>query len=218
MKNRFLFSSLVILLFVPATGGVPQTSPHTQSADAYAVYSALIPHISQPQKKKFLISADTVLYAESKSRFPVEPEDLVTREEFDRQLAKATSSEYVKIWKSQPCLLAPKAEREAYLSAMMAYRRKNETSLPLERKLDLPMPYELARNTGVDKWEFAQAHGADGLFELSSVGFSADNTVAIVYAGYDCGAWCGTWALHVLKKTDGKWREVASGTGCKYVS
>jgi hypothetical protein len=34
-------------------------------------------------------------------------------------------------------------------------------------------------------------------------------TLAIVYVGYDCPL-CGRWALHILKKTDGKWKQVAT--------
>jgi hypothetical protein len=57
-------------------------------------YSVLIPQIPSVPEKKFLIANDTVLYDETKSQFPVEPENLVTKEKFDRRLAKATGSEW----------------------------------------------------------------------------------------------------------------------------
>ena len=213
MKHPFLVGMLVIPLFVALTTAVPQTSPIPQSAESYAVYSVLLPHVTSLAQKKFLIVADTIAYADTRSRFPVVPENLISRGEFDRRVASAVPSERLKIMRSEPCLFAPDAERETYLSAMLDYRRKNETSVPLERKLDLPVAYELAITTGVkpDDWtEIAEAKGADGLFELSAVGFSSDKTIAIVYVGFDCPL-CGRWALHILKKTDGKWKEVASG-------
>ena len=59
----------------------PQDSRHTQSAESYAVYSVLIPQIASVPPQKFLVAADIVLYSETKSQFPVEPENLVAREE-----------------------------------------------------------------------------------------------------------------------------------------
>ena len=112
-------------------------------------------------------------------------------------------------------MLPPKLEREAYLSAMVDYRRKNETSIPLERKLDLPKTYQLVSVTSAsrnDRTDDADAKRAGGLFELSAVGFSADTTIAIVYAGFDCPL-CGRWALYILRKIDGKWKLVAAGCG-----
>jgi hypothetical protein len=104
------------------------------------------------------------------------------------------------------------------LAAMVDYRRKNEVSVRLEHRLNLRVTYELASVTVVDpneKPKFAAAHGADGLLELSAVGFSPDMTLAIVYVGFDCPL-CGRWGLHILKKTDGRWKQVASG--CSWTS
>jgi hypothetical protein len=113
-------------------------------------------------------------------------------------------------------VLAPEAEREAYLSAVVDYRRQNEVSVQLERRLDLPKPYdlvdvsELVGEKRSNRWRFAEKNGAYGVYELSAVGFSSDMTLAIVYVGYHC-PWCSRWALHILKKTDGKWKQVAEG-------
>jgi len=113
------------------------------------------------------------------------------------------------------------AEREAYLSAMVDYRRPNEVSVQLERSLDLPKSYELVDVSELvgekrsDRWTFAGKNGAYGVYELSAAGFSSDMTLAIVYVGYDC-PWCSRWALHILKKTDGNWKQVA--TGCDVIS
>jgi len=157
-----------------------------------------------------------MLYADTKSQFPVEPQNIVTREEFDRELRLSRGTPaWQKIWKSQPCILVPEAEREPYLSAMVDYRRQNEASVRLERKLDLPKPYELVEVRDLvgekrsSRWTFAGKNGAYGVYELSAVGFSSDTNLAIIYVGYDC-PWCGRWALHILKKVNGKWKQVAA--------
>jgi hypothetical protein len=218
MKRRVLLVLLIVLFFAAFSVPTLPTLPRPQAVESYAVYSVLIPQIASVPPEKFLIAADTVLYAETKSEFPVEPEHLVTKEEFNRRLAKATGSEWLEIWRSQPCVSAPEAEREAYLSAMVDYRRQNEISVPLERRLELPKPYELVDVSELvgkrksERWVYAGKNGAYGVYELSAVGFSSDMNLAIVYAGYDC-PWCGRWALHILKKTDGKWGQVAERCG-----
>lgn len=214
MKRRVLLPLFILPLC--AAFCVPTLPTHpTQSAESYAVYSVLIPQIASVPPEKFLIAADTVPYAETKSQFPVEPDSLVTKEDFDRRLAQATPSEWSEVWRSQPCVLAPEAERDTYLSAMTDYRRNNEIARQLdEHGFNLPRPYEpvdvseLVGEKRSNRWTFAEKNGAHGVYELSDVGFSSDMTLAIVYVGYDCPR-CGRWALHILKKADGKWKQVA---------
>lgn len=216
MKRR-VWLLLLIIPFLAVFSVAALRTPDA-SSESYAIYSVLIPQIPSVPEKKFLIAADTVSYADTRSRFPVEPENLVTQEEFDKRLANATPDEWRIIRRSQPCVLAPEAEREAYLSAMTDYRRNNEVATRLERGLDLPRPYELVDVSELvgkrksERWGFAGRNGAYGVYELSAVGFSSDKTLAVVYVGYDC-PWCSRWALHVLKKTDGKWKHVAEGCG-----
>lgn len=213
MKRSVLFP----LLITPFLGiSSVALQPSDASSESYAVYSVLIPQIPSVPEKKFLISNNSAPYADTKSRFPVEPENLVTKEEFDRRLAEATRCEWDRVWRSRPCVLASEAEHEAYLSAMTDYRRNNEVTIPLERRFDLPGPYEfvdvseLVGKRKSERWVFAEKNGAYGVYELSAVGFNSDMTLAIVYIGYDC-PWCSRWALHILKKTDGKWKQVAIG-------
>lgn len=214
MKRRALLPLFIVPLSAAFSVPTGPTLRPTQSVESYAVYSVLIPQVASVPPEKFLIAADTVLYAETKSQFPVEPEKLVSKEDFDRRLAEATPSEWSEIWRSQPCVLAPEAEREAYLSAMVDYRRQNEVSVQLERRLELPKPFEfvdvseLVGEKRSNRWVFAGKNGAYSVYELSAVGFSSDMNLAIVYVGYDC-PWCGRWALHILKKIDGKWKQVA---------
>jgi hypothetical protein len=197
-----------------------QVSPHElsrQSAESYAVYSVLLPRVQSLTQSKFLVAANTVPYERTKSDFPVEPEDILTREEFDRHLesSRGTQGAWAKIWNSQPCILVPEADLAAYYSAMVDYRRKNETSMPLEPRLDLAKPYELVQISALDRGKTlpsGENNGACALYELSAVGFSSDMTIAIAYVGFDCPL-CGRWALHVLQKTNGKWQEVALGCG-----
>jgi hypothetical protein len=218
MKRRVWVPLLIPPLLAAFSVAALQSSDSARSTESYAVYSILIPQIPGVPEKKFLLATHTVMYADTKSQFPVEPENLVTREEFNRRLAKATGPEWDRIWRSQPCILAPEAEREAYLSAMTDYQRNNEVAMQLEHSLDLPRPYELVDVSELvgkrksERWVFARRNGAYGVYELSAVGFSSDMRLAIVYVGYDC-PWCSRWALHILKKTDGKWKQVAERCG-----
>jgi hypothetical protein len=196
-----------------------QSAHPLQSAEAYEVYSVVIPQVQSIQQTKFLVATDTIAYSDTKTRFPIDPEKLVTREEFEERLrASKGTTEWNKIWKGQPCVLAPEAERDAYLSAMRDYRWKNEISVILEPKFNLPKPFELVRVrdlSGDKKSELVERKGAYGIYQLSAVGFSSDMTTAIVYIGFDCPM-SGRWALHVLRKTDGKWQQVA--VGCSWLS
>ncbi len=78
--------------------------------------SILIQQVQSVQQPKYLIANKTVAYAHAKSGFPVEPQNIVTREEFDSELQLSRGSPaWEKIWKSQPCILVPEAERDTYL-------------------------------------------------------------------------------------------------------
>ncbi len=217
MKQRVLLSLVIIPLFAAFFVAAPRVSRTTQSVESHAVYSVLIPQVQEVPQPKYLIADGTVPYTHTQSRFPVEPQNIVTREQFDRELrlSKGTPA-WDKIWRSKPCILVPEAERDSYLSAMQDYRRNNEVGIKLERELDLPRPYELVDVSELvgekksSRSQFAEKNGAYGVYELSAVGFSSDMNLAIVYVGYDC-LLCGRWALHILKKTDEKWKQVAIG-------
>jgi len=203
---------LTILVLWGGMFSAQQTVPEV--AESYAVYSALIPQIQEVAQSKYLIADQTIPYTRTKSRFPVDPENIVTIEEFKRRLQQARGTPAARtMLESQPCILPPEVELRAYYSAMVDYRRANEVSLPLERRFDLQKGYELVNVSGLvrdKKLELARKSGAYGVYEVSAVGFSSDMTVAIVYVGFDCSL-CDRRALHVLKKMDGTWKEVASG-------
>jgi hypothetical protein len=213
----FRSAALMTLLLWGGTFSAQETI--TESAESYAVYSVLIPQIQEVTQPKYLFANETAPYALTKSGFPVEPESIVTREEFDRELRLSRGTPaWDKIWKSQPCILVPEAERDSYFSAMVDYWRKNETSMLLERRLDLSKSYELVDVSKLEKDKrvgFTEKNGAYGVYELSAVGFSSDMAIAIVYAAFDCPL-CMRKAIHVLKKTNGKWKQVA--TGCNAMS
>jgi hypothetical protein len=216
MSDRTLVA--IVLALITAVFSKAQSAP-PQSAEAYEVYSVVIPFVQSIQQSKFLVAIDTIPYANTKAKFPIDPEKLVTREEFDERLRVSKGTpEWNKIWKGQPCILAPEAEREAYLSAMRDYRWKNEVPAILEPKFNLPKPYELVsvrELSGDKKSELVERKGSYGLYELSAVGFSSDMTTAIVYIGFDCPMY-GRWELHVLRKAAGKWQQVA--VGCSWLS
>jgi len=117
MKRRLLLPLFIVPLSAAFSVPIRPTLRPTQSAESYAVFSVLIPQVQEVPQPKYLIANETVPYEHTKSRFPVEPENIMTREEFERelQLSRGTPA-WKKIWKSQPCILVPEAERDTYFS------------------------------------------------------------------------------------------------------
>src|SRR5580658_5978875 len=123
----------IALLFEGGT--FPAQEHSTEVAESYAVYTALIPDIQSLPQPKYVIASETVSYAQTKSGFPIDPENIVTKEDFNRKLQVWSGTPTgKKVLNGQPCVLVPEAKREAYVSAMIDYRRKNENSTSLERR------------------------------------------------------------------------------------
>ena len=132
---------------------------------------------------------------------------------------------------SQPCLPSG-SPASVYQPIVDDYVKRNRRKFLLERKFDLP------RYAVIDVIEiraFQNLHGyglpsvpverefpynARSIFHVSAVGFSADRTHALVYAGHDCGNLCGGGTYHWLVKIHGTWeldRDVR-GTNCSWAS
>ena len=93
--------------------------------------------------------------------------------------------------------LAPAGKSKPVLGpAISDYLRVNQRPWLLQRKFEIEKPYDLISKSASFTRSFS---------ELSAVGFNADKTIAIVYAGHHCGSPCGGGGFHVLQKRDNKW-------------
>ena len=169
------------------TQGEQSSSPGIyESADAYEVYSVLLPH---EQSWRFATGALVI----QQETVPSEIQDGCFAEESKKRFKDAISD--YKAVNGKRWLLQPRFEIE------------KPRLLVTEKDIKAIM----ARGG----WEafYKQYPGSGGVFTVSAVGFSKDKTLAVVYTGTQCGLLCGRWIPHLLEKVSGKWKEVG-GVGC----
>ncbi len=176
----------------------PVAEQEIRDDESYAIYSMLVPNEFGADKDvsdytQWIISEQTV-------RWP-EPGDES---------------------KLDTCFRIPDAEKAQYESMIADYKRQNAEPKKLVTKFTLPKMYSLLSDAGKDSYlaatEPAQGHrrmrrmqswleGAPGLISFSAIGYSADRSLALVFAQHECGEDCGGGSPHVLKKINGKWQE-----------
>ena len=97
------------------------------------------------------------------------------------------------------------------------FHRANEKHTQLERRFDLPLPYQLvsAEMIGsivkdVGSWPeyYRQYPGAQGYMWLSRVGFSPDGEQSLFYVSNSCGGLCATLSYVVMQKHGSVWTVV----------
>jgi hypothetical protein len=73
-------------------------------------------------------------------------------------------------------------------------------------------PPELGELSEASSYETLQRLGGKGtrIWTLSPVAFSADGEEAMFVRGSFCGVVCGAGVYILMRKTDGKWQEVAT--------
>jgi hypothetical protein len=123
----------------------------------------------------------------------------------------------------EQCLVPDAASQ--FKDAIANYNLLNHEHWLLQRNFEIEKPYEIVSSAAL-KAVFEE-HGWDGfhkrypdsggIIPFSAVGFNADKTQAIVHSGSYCGSLCGSWRFHLMKKVDGKWKEVP-GVSCSKVS
>lgn len=189
-----------------------QQQAPAQTPDADGIYAAVLPTVSSLPRNEFFISQNTVPYANTEKAFPVDPNNITSKEQFEAQLRNATREEQMRLRRQNTaCIQVPDAERDLYVSAMQDYLRKNAASIELQPTFVLAKPYRLLKDDETKQVEIAE----QGVFRVSAVGFSSDKSIGIVYVGFDCML-CGRWALHVLERVNGKWQELP--TSCRRLS
>jgi hypothetical protein len=117
-----------------------------------------------------------------------------------------------------------------FKEAAVDFERENDQSMVLEDKFEIEKPHTFIRTTEIKtlfqepgsnigglKRFYSKYPGSGGFIILSAVGFNKDKTQAIAYTGSGCGNLCGMWRYHLLKKIDGKWKEVP-GVRCTTMS
>ena len=186
-----------------ASAGRSQTPSTIEDADAYAIYS--------------------IVFTPEPSEKPAKPRRLIIQDKT------------VDMWslgdEDRDACLKPEPANEATLRPLInAYREANKTPSFLQRKFTLPNEYEIVPSETIDAFFKTKGPGGwagfykkfpntGGYVFMSAVGFNADKTMALVYAGHSCGGLCGGGAYRFFKKVDGNWKEFNwPGTSCTWVS
>ena len=193
MAASFFRKAIIIGILSLCPVVAQQTAPAVQAYavdEAYQVYSVLLAHEEAAELGKDV---------------------LLIREETER------GSEDLR-----QCI-APQAAT-SFEEALKAYSVANERVWRLERRFVTDFSYELISSAAIkaymhDGWDsfYQRFPQAGGYIVFSAVGFNADRTMAVVYSGTDCGTMCGRWRFHLLRKVDGRWKEVPDVT-CVTVS
>jgi hypothetical protein len=195
----------LLLLFVIglASAGRSQTISKIEDPDAYAIYS--------------------IIFTPDADEKPAKPRRLIIQ---DKTVDYPNYSD-----DERDQCLAPTPENEATLRPLInAYREANKTPSLLQRLFTLPNEYEIVPSDTIEAFFKSKAGGnwaafykrfpkPGGYVFMSAVGFNADRTMALAYAGHACGGLCGGGAYHFFKKVDGKWKEFNwPGISCTWVS
>ena len=165
-------------------------------AEAYQVYSALIPELSpNPETKTWFIRIDT------SAIFTVENAKTI-------KIGGSLDDQARKLWK----------QTRGADTALDDYYKVNRKIWRLQRKFTLPNPYKLVTPDEIKAMfppNFREGRFGELWLALSAVGFNANKTLAVVYMSHVCTTddGCAGGDAYVLQKQNGKWK-VSSKTGC----
>jgi hypothetical protein len=168
------------------------------SAETYAVYSAILAHpplSHQDTNTKYAI-ADSALFSRDKITTP-----------------------------NGACAEIPQVSSASLAEIVFDYEQHKDTPVRLKRAFSLVKPYVLLSPEQAGEFESRRAghiqtdppslpavnpySGAIDLIRLSAVFFDRSEKVAMVYISATCGTLCGLWGWHILEKVrPGAWQEI----------
>lgn len=180
------FCGLVSLAAWAGTGSRARPVDQTRQ-EAYAVYSAVLPHLwpwTQLDAHNLVIVDQTAPHPECSDPNSKSPQDV-----------RSAVSQY------------DQANRHSW---------RLHRGLRISRSYSLIPSGELEeiRRGAIGAWDlFFQRHGdSGGWIQFSAVGFNSSQTTAVVYASYHCGRGCGGGSFYVAHKIDGHWKVSAQET------
>jgi hypothetical protein len=183
---------LLCLLVTASTLAIGQTA--TPAAESYQVYSASLPFGYHTQGLDVAIRSKTIAVP-----------DLANA-------AGAVQQEFAAMQADPEVAAAIRQMQTAKPGQPLLPRFAPANAIKVELLDSNQLDSQLRLNQGVFGkkvgWkEFNQAHKeADGLTELSAVGFNPAHTVAVFYAAHRAGTGCSDEGFEVLRKSKGRWR------------
>lgn len=197
---------VVVCLGIGVRGQIKASAELRTDAEAYSVYSAVFRALSDAHKdsKRLIIIAESSVFPSS----------------------TVPGSDKVRV-----CMTPAPGDEAERNPVIEAYQTANKGVGLLEARLDIALPYEIVPRSLVssiirgrdldDGWKtfYAKYPDSGGYFEVSRIGFNADRTLALVYAGNYCGSLCGRGSYYFYGKVNGKWVPLPwRGNGCSWVS
>jgi hypothetical protein len=185
----FLFMALAPIAVEPQVALTPQMY---RDADAYDVYSAVIP-------------MDTWYWQNSKAL-------LILGEIPPKEWALGSSPRGV--------FQGDTEFSKTFESVFKSFEIANQKSMVLEQHFVLQKPYRVVTKVELDEafrrppqngiqdaWEGFRETFPDssGYLILSGVGFNTDRTLAVVYVEHRCGNLCGAAQYYILEKRNRRW-------------
>ncbi len=196
--QKAIFVEVFLLIALAALASRKSAHAYTDQ-DAYAVYSAVLPHLwpwTQLDAQNFVILNETKGH---------------------RICAASTAGQSNLHGGNNPGNDAHSMGNSRSLNSAIAnYKQMNQQPWILQHKLHISRSYTfigrgelegIARQE-IGAWGLFFEHHEDsgGWIQFSAVGFNASRTTAVVYAAYQCGRNCGGGAFYVLKKKGNQWK------------
>ena len=162
-------------------------------AEAYAVYSVVIPKVLFMGSQSAVIIQETETFDFSKT-----PRDACLPVNAKRR------NRYEAIFRENDGAAA----KNWLLSRALIFN--NSLTLVPKQQID-----SIFKQRGSKGWkEFDERFpGNTGVIAVSAVAFNATKSQAYLYVSFNCGATCGSGGFHLLEKKQGKWTEIGLGCG-----
>ena len=187
--------SLIVLVFWIGTP-LAQDSSTAQAydvADAYQIYSLLIPHQES--------------YGFAKGTLVIQEQTVTSADVVGACLSPEAAREFS----------AAISDYRRSQTKKWLLKRQFQIEKPYE--IESEQTLGRLRGHGLASWDAYYDHypQSGGWIFMSAVGFNKNKTRAIVYMGSICGGLCGQAQFHLLEKVQGQWKEIP-GVTCVTVS
>jgi hypothetical protein len=187
MGIRLIVVALALLFSATQAQQQPSATAVYESADAYQIYSLLL-----PREQSWRFAKGTLVVQQETVPSKLDGGGCFTPEANEK--FKEAFSDY-DIVNGKRWLLQRRFE--------------------IEKPYELVSEESIRAFTTKRDWEgfYKRYPGSGGVFTMSAVGFNESRTLAVVRTGSYCQGLCGSWSFHLLQKVDGHWKQV-DGVRC----
>jgi hypothetical protein len=179
LPSIFVFA----MQLTPQTTTEPPVIPADQSAEIYALYSALVDH-------------PKLSHSDTATKYLID-----------------NSTGFKPDTSPGGCVTPTPAYRSSFEEILAAFAAHKSDSFRLERRFTLSKPYEILDPVEVKQFmnrrmlggsieDLDKFRGGTDIIQLGNVYFNRNRTLAMVRTGAWCGGLCGLWVWRILAKDD----------------